>query len=141
MEPLTRRRFDNYRFEERLSRTDSSWLAFSGCWTESIARSSISFRGCYPWDGSRGCVTIEKLFGYQLRAPKRLVLQVVNELGLFNGYSFAREETGNHPWPLIYIAVSRGGLGGAVNTNWTHLRSITFTGLSITTIDFVVSSR
>lgn len=37
-------------------------------------------------DERRECITIEKLFGYQLHAPKRLVLQVVNELGLFNGY-------------------------------------------------------
>ena len=40
----------------------------------------ILFRQQHPWDMPRGCVTVCKLFGYQLRAPRRLVLQVVNEL-------------------------------------------------------------
>lgn len=46
-----------------------------------IARCGILFRQLHPWDPvPRGCVTSCKLFGYQLRAPRRLVLQVVNEL-------------------------------------------------------------
>lgn len=60
---------------------------------------------CSPWDESRGCITIEKLFGYQLRAPKRLVLQVVNELGLFNAAIHPNQRR-DHPWSLIYIAVN-----------------------------------
>lgn len=45
-------------------------------------RRGILFRQQHPWEPRmpRGCVTACKLFGYQLRAPRRLVLQVVNEL-------------------------------------------------------------
>jgi len=55
----------------------------------------ILLRQRHPWDVPRGCVTACKLFGYQLRAPRRLVLQVVNELRLA---AVSRAEFRNRFW-------------------------------------------